>query len=116
MPPSSVAPPNIYRFLPSLHCFVRGVRRDGAARGGPELPLHVTCRLQMSSLTSCMSLWTSRKVRPTARFIAGPRYSETDREFKQMVRGLARRGSCRNTDGGANWLACLLTKLESWRP
>src|SRR5262249_53580669 len=30
MPPSSVAPPNIYRFLPSLDCFVRGVRRDGA--------------------------------------------------------------------------------------
>src|SRR5262245_30302785 len=47
MPPSSVAPPNIYRFLPSLHCFVRGVRRDGAARGGPELP---ACDLPSSNV------------------------------------------------------------------
>jgi len=28
----------------------------------------------------------------------------------------SRRGSCQNTDGGANWLACLLPKLGSWHP
>jgi hypothetical protein len=39
-----------------------------------------------------------------------------NRFMGRLARFASRGGSCRNADHGANWLAWLLTKLESWHP
>ena len=36
--------------------------------------------------------------------------------MRRLARFASRGGSCRNADDGANWLACVLTKSESWYP
>ena len=61
MPPSSVAPPNIYRFLPSLHCLSevsRNLERRAESNTGPAKHQRlITAELESVRLDQIALLW-----------------------------------------------------------